>query len=219
MKLIFSFGLVFLYSLTFAQTAKDYFFPASDKNVSVFRMPEIKGMPGNDSETQVYFKDGGDSTKVTTLYFREGKLSECIEQAVKIGEEQISIGREKIERKKTIEVFNSGKLIFKMPPKKGIVEWGSEKQHGSVLWICAAEFSRIKIDGKRKKAIKVTTSSKRKHDGKIEAFYIDYYVEGIGHYKRTTPGKEIVLSILTNQKYDPNPPSHKITDRSEMIQN
>jgi|SRR5882762_4803306 len=215
MRLIFSFGLIFLSPLAFAQTAKDYFFPQPDKNLSVYKTIKSKGTVENGWITKVYFKNKGDSALITTqsdgVARRNGNAidaNQVWEQLVKITDKEILTSRVKARTPNGVETFESeGDIVFRIPQgssKK--TEWENSGQKGTMIETHLSEFSKVRVNGKRIKAIKVTTFLKRKRTGKRENFYVDYYVEGIGRYKRTTPRKNMVIEILADQKYDPNPP-------------
>jgi hypothetical protein len=79
---------------------------------------------------------------------------------------------------------------------------------GNLKRIFTTELLTLNIDGKEKKALRITQSSEMKNTGKKLNSFSDYYVHGIGYYKRTS-GAETQLEILTEQKYEPNPPTLK----------
>ncbi len=215
MKHIFSFGLIVMGSSAFAQTAKDYFFPPSDKNLSVYKTIDPKGKVEDGWMTKVYFKNKGDSALITTqsdgATRQNGnaiETNQIWEQLVKITDKEILTSRVRTRTPNGVETFeNEGDIVFRIPQgsnKKA--EWENSRQKGTMIETHLSEFSKVRVNGKRIKAIKVTTFLKRKRTGKKENFYVDYYVEGIGRYKRTTPHKNTVIEILADQKYDPNPP-------------
>jgi hypothetical protein len=215
MRLIFSFGLLFSSSLAFAQTAKDYFFPSSDKNLSVYKMVNPHGKTEDERITNVYFKYEGDNVVITTQnnfvnrqYDQVSNVNGVTEQSVKVTDSEILAINEKTTTYNGVETFDkSGEIIFKIPKEKNKkVEWENPGQKGAVIQTHLSEFSSIKINGKRKKAIKVTTILKRKRSGKKENFYVDYYVAGIGRYKRTAPNSNSAIEILADQRSDSNIP-------------
>jgi hypothetical protein len=202
--------LILSYPTLNAQTARDFFLPAKEKNLSIFRRSENKGEPKFDYSTQVFFKNMGDSALVTTMYYDNQVLKGGQEQVVKITDSVVSLVRGKANTSQgRVETYmGDGEIIFKMPGKNGKTEWEGTRQKGAVATIYVAEFSKIKVNGRREKAVKISTMQKRKHSGKQSVFYIDYYVVGIGRSKRTSEsGSDI--EILEEQKYDPNPLSVK----------
>jgi hypothetical protein len=75
-------------SSCFSQAAREYFFPLSNKNVSVYTM---KGVPKHGQKIVVYFKEMGDSALITTVYPNyEGKLG-WKKEIVKIDDSKISL--------------------------------------------------------------------------------------------------------------------------------
>jgi hypothetical protein len=191
----------------FSQSAKDFFFPSAGKNTSVFNT--AKEMPAK-FKTQVFFKDMGDSAIVTTMFYHEDGSKGGQEQVVKVGDSAISVIRGKTNTSKGVEYYNAdGKIIFKMPSANGKVAWENTGQKGAVIETYEAEFSTLEIDGKNRRAVKLTTIEKRKRSGKQQVFYVDYYVEGIGRYKRTAPDEAIVIEVLTDQLVENNPPTVK----------
>ncbi|MBI1769672.1 MAG: hypothetical protein HYR67_14995 [Bacteroidetes bacterium] len=204
MKLYCLLAIILSHSRLFAQTAKDYFLPPLEKNVSVFKTR----MPIGESKTQVFFKNMGDSASVTTMYYDDKGLRGGQEQVVKIDDTEISLIRGKANTSPgRVETYVAdGQILFKMPSGDGKTEWTNPGQKGAVVTTYLAEFSRVKIDGKKRKAVKISTILRRKHSGKGSVFYVDYYVAGIGRYKRTSESGH-ATEILKEQKYDPNPPS------------
>jgi len=165
----------------------------------VFGVPEVKNMPKNEMKTRVYFQNRGDSSIITTLYYDHQVLKDSWEQVVYITESEISVIQEKSNKSNAVQTFATGEfIIFKMPSPNGKTEWTHPGQSGETF---VAEYSTIEIDGATKKAVKVTTSQKRKRTGKL----IDYFIEGIGRYQRTSEAGAIV-EILEDQKYDPHLP-------------
>jgi len=79
---------------------------------------------------------------------------------------------------------------------------------GNIKRTFQTEFLTINFDGKEKKALRITQSSEMKSSGKKLMSYSDYYVQGIGYYKRTS-SDGTQLELLTDQKYEPNPPTLK----------
>lgn len=194
--------LVILSNATcFAQSAKDYFFPASGKNVSVFVKPAMEGVAR--AKTLVYYKDMGDSALITTIYPNfEGKTG-WTQEVVEIEDGKISLltVRSNIYKPQT---FEAGEVtLLKMPLNGG--SGLSAHVKGSTKQICRVEFLTINIDGKERNALKITQSSEMKRSGKKLMSYSDYYVQGIGYYKRTSDDG-FQMEILDEQKFDPNPP-------------
>ena len=201
----------------FAQTARDFFFPASGRNLSIY-LYKIPTSVDNDGEwvSRVYFRNNGDSAFITTQNAfrttRDGNVKDASglrEQAVKINEREILAFKGRTNTSTGVETFDKdGEIIFKIPSGKNKKEtWVNPYQRGAVVETHCAEFTTVRIDGVKKKAVKVTTTLKRRRSEKTEDFYVDYYVAGIGHYKRTAPGKKKAIEILAVQKYDPHPPT------------
>jgi hypothetical protein len=202
----------------FAQTAKDYFFPPAGKNLSVYKMIYPRGKDKDGWITKVYVREEGDSALITTQSNLASMRNDQVisgtgiwEQSVKINESEILAFGGKTSTSHGVECFNKGgEIIFKIPPGKSKkVEWENPDQKGSMIEAHVSEFSKIRVNGEKKKAVKVTTILKRKRSGKKENFYVDYYVEGIGRYKRTTPNNKITIEALTDQLVDINPPTVK----------
>lgn len=210
MRSILILALVLSVSVGFAQTARDYFFPARDKNLSIY-----SSKFGNDNEqkeTRVYVKDYGDSALITTqsnlvVRVNSSKQPDAWEQVVMVSPLEIVALRGKAETNNAIETFdNKGEILFKVPAKKGeVAEWSSSIQKGAIKTIYKSEFATVKVNGKKRKAIKVSCVQKRNHSGEESVFYIDYFVEGIGRYKRTAVNG-LELEVLAKQTYDPNVP-------------
>lgn len=213
------FLFIFLSNATcFAQSAKDYFFPSSGKNLSIYRTIDPQGRNEDGWITKVYVKDEGDSALITTQSNLVSMRNDQIisghgawEQSVKINESEILALGGKTTTSNGVETFDKrGEVIFKIPSGKSKrVEWENPGQKGTMIEAHLSEFSKIKVNGEKKKAVKVTTILKRKRSGKKETFYVDYYVEGIGRYKRTTPDKNITIEVLSAQLFDDNPPAVK----------
>jgi len=210
--------LILFSSMSFAQTAKDYFFPALDKNLSVYKTIDPQGNYENGWTTKIYFKDEGDSAIITTqsngVSWENDQLvggKGIWEQSVKINELEILAFEGKTNAFNGVETFNKGgEIIFKIPSAKSEkVEWENQDQKGTMVKTHLSEFSEIKVDGKKRKAVKVTTILKRKRSGKRENFYVDYYVAGIGRYKQTTPNGDLTLEVLSDQSFEANPPAVK----------
>jgi len=203
---------VFSVSFGFAQTARDYFFPGSDKNLSVYNTAEY-GDKREKKLTKIYIKNYGDSALITTqsntvVRINNTKRPDTWEQVVKISPLEIIALQGKAKAPNGVEHFdNKGEILFKIPSKKrGIAEWSSPIQKGALKTIYRSEFSTVKVDGKKLKAVKVTCVQKRIHSGEEWVFYVDYYVQGIGRYKRST-GNGIELEVLAKQEYDSNVPT------------
>jgi hypothetical protein len=216
MKLLF---LILLSNATcFAQSAKDYFFPSSGKNLSVYKTIDPQGKNKDGWITKVYVKDEGDSAVITTQSNLVSMQNDQVingkgvsEQSVKINESEILAFGGKTNTSNGVETFDRrGEIIFRIPSGKSKkVEWENPGQKGAMIEAHLSEFSKIKVNGEKKKAVKVTTILKRKRSGKKEDFYVDYYVAGIGRYKRTTPDKNITIEVLSDQLFDDSPPAVK----------
>jgi hypothetical protein len=194
-------------SACFAQSAKDYFLPASGKNLSIYGVPKVNGMERNNAKTQVYVKDMGDSALITTSYsYDHQKTPVWTEQLVKIEPTRITLIKVRsnnYERKS----FNEGEVILFETP--GGNEPSLEQfQRGSLKQSRTLEYSTLKINGEEQKAIKISKKSEMARSGKQVMAYAEYYVQGIGLYKRTTDDG-IDIEILEDQKYDPSPPPVK----------
>lgn len=212
MRTILILASVFSASVGFTQTARDYFFPDRDKNLSVYNNTTF-GDNSDQKLTKIYVKDYGDSALITTqsnmvVRVNNTQRPEIWEQAVKISPLEIIAMRGKAKTQNGLERFdNNGEVIFKVPRKKSeTIEWSSPNQNGAVKTIYRAEFTAVKVDGKKLKAVKVSCIQKRNHSGEESVFYVDYYVEGIGRYKRTTENG-VALEVLGKQAYDPNVPA------------
>src|SRR5262249_11199814 len=72
-----------------AQSAKDYFFPAPERNLSVYVKPVTKGR--SETKTFVYFKSMGDSALITTVYPDFDGRNGWKEEMVKIKDSRISL--------------------------------------------------------------------------------------------------------------------------------
>jgi len=211
MRIILMLTPVFCVSVGFAQTARDYFFPARDKNLSVYYTSTF-GDNSDQKLTKIYVKDYGDSALITTqsdlvVRVNNTQRPNTWEQAVKISRLEITALRGKAKTQNGLEKFdNSGEVLFKIPAKKSeTVEWSSPIQNGAIKTIYRSEFTTVKVDGKKLKAVKVSRIEKRIHSGEELLSYADYYVAGIGLYKRTA-GKRLELEVLSSQTYDPNVP-------------
>jgi hypothetical protein len=185
-------------STCFAQTARDYFFPAPGKNVSVYVLKGIPGVSKDGEKKFVYFKDMGDSALMTTLYPTDERNS-WTEEAVKIEDSKISFLRIKTKAYGASTYEPDEMILLKMPPDgKSSSE---DISRGNIKRTVKTEFLTITIDGKEKKALRVTQSSK-------VATFSNYYVQGMGLYKRTS-GNGTQLELLTDQKYERHPPKLK----------
>jgi hypothetical protein len=182
-----------------AQSAKDYFFPKPEKNSSLFKM--ANGMSNPEFETQVFFKEMGDSAVITTAFNRQEGIVVGQEQLVKFSDSEIMLVNVKASTSSGIVNYDGdGTVIFKIPSHGKKTEWTPGGQPGAVIQTYTSTFCHLKVDGKRKKAIKVTTINQRKRGGRQQVFYSDYYVEGIGRYKRTSESG-LNVEILADQKY------------------
>jgi len=156
-------------------------------------------------KTFVYYKDMGDSALLTTVYPNyDGKLG-WKEEVLRIEDDKISLRNIKSNIYKPQTFREDEVTLLKMPVEDGSA---SEYVKGSTKQIYRAEFLTIKIDGKKRKALKITQSSEMKRSGKKLMSYSDYYVQGVGFYKRTSDNG-IQLEILDEQKFDPSPPAMK----------
>jgi len=205
MKLLLFIVLIVLSKATsFAQTARDYFFPASGKNLSVYVMKAIPGISKDEEKKFVYFKDMGDSALISTVY-PEGKMR-WKEEVVKIEDSKISLRHVKTDIYGASTYEPDEMILLKMP-----AEGKSSSDNilsGNIKRTFQTEFLTINFDGKEKKALRITQSSEMKSSGKKLMSYSDYYVQGIGYYKRTS-SDGTQLELLTDQKYEPNPPTLK----------
>jgi hypothetical protein len=183
-------------SACFPQSARDYFFPASGKNVSVYSKPES----WDEGKTTVYFKDMGDSALITTIIPKSDGENDWKEEVIRIEDSQIS--RVKIKSKSSPQTFGN-EAILKLPDGERST---SEHVAGSLKNIYLTEFLTIKIDGKDRKALRITRSAEMNRSGKKLMSISDYFVQGIGFYKRTFDDVTLI-EILKDQKYDPNPPT------------
>jgi hypothetical protein len=180
----------------FAQTARDYFFPASGKNLSVYVMKGIPGISKDGEKKFVYYKDMGDSALITTVY-PDGQMK-WKEEIVKIEDSKISLRHVKTDIYGVSDYGPDEMILLKIPADgKSSLETTSK---GNIKHTFQAELLTITIDGKEKKALRISQK-------KMNSFS-DYYVEGIGYYKHTS-GTGTQLEILTEQKYDRHPPKLK----------
>lgn len=207
MRSLFILASVFSASLCWGQNARDYFLPVAGFNSLEFKMRD----PGQKKKfchnETTYFVDMKDSVRMTTMFFREDTIRGGHEQVLKITDSEILVVSGKANTSPgRVETYSSdGMIVFKLPPAKGQSEWSGLRDKGAVKTIYRSEFATIKVDGKKVRAVKVSNIQKRRHSGEEYVFYVDYYVAGIGRYKRTTEnGQE--LEVLARQTYDPKVP-------------
>ncbi|MGC4021490.1 MAG: hypothetical protein QM734_05890 [Cyclobacteriaceae bacterium] len=208
MKLKYLPFFILFSSTVYGQTAREYFFPAEGKNSSVFQVHDPSENDKLYHSQTIFFKDMKDTALVTTMFYREDIMKGGKEEVVKINDSEILlVGGKANTSPGRVETYTSnGFPIFKMPSANGKSEWTNPKQKGAEQTIYVSEFTKIKVNGKKQKAVKVSVIEKRKRSGKELVFYVDYYVAGIGLYKRTSEdGKEI--EVLAEQKYEANLPS------------
>lgn len=201
---------VFSASVGFTQTARDYYLPAANKNLSVYAAGFRMG--SDQKETRIYVKDYGDSALITTLsnlvvMTNNNRQPDAWEQTIKVNPLEIIATRGKAVTEKGAETFDrKGEVLFKIPTRKGeIVEWSESNPKGALKTIYRSAFTTLKMDGKKVSAVKVSCVQKRIHSGEEIVFYIDYYVKGIGRYKRSTENG-LDIEVLAKQEYDPNVP-------------
>jgi hypothetical protein len=201
---------VFSTSVGFTQTARDYYFPAANKNLSVYATGFRMGSAQN--ETRVYVKDYGDSALITTLsnlvvMTNNNRRPDAWEQTIKVSQLEITATHGKAATENGLKTFDrNGEVLFKIPARHGeIVEWNESNPKGALKTIYRSEYANIKVDGKKIDAVKVSCVHKRIHSGEEIVFYVDYYVSGIGRYKRSTENG-LDIEILAKQEYDPNVP-------------
>jgi hypothetical protein len=200
---------VFSVHLGFAQTARDYFFP-SKSNSSQYKMRELDGGKKFFHNKTVYLRDMRDSALVTTMFFDNDGIKGGQEQLLKVTDSTICVVKGKANTSPgRIQTYaGDGLIAFKMPPATGQSEW-PEKQdrgRGSFTTIYRSEFAILKVNRKKVRAVKVSCIHKRRHNGNESVFCVDYYVAGIGYYKRTTENG-LELEDLAKQQFDPNVPS------------
>jgi hypothetical protein len=138
------------------------------------------------------------------MFFDGERMKGGHEQLLKITDEEIVAlsGKANTSPGKVATYSSDGIVVFKMPPAVGQSEWLGSGNKGAVKTIYRSEFTTIKFEGKKVKAVKVLCVQKRRHSGEESVFYVDYYVAGIGRYKRT--GKNgVELQVLAKQNYDP----------------
>jgi hypothetical protein len=197
MKTKLLFLIVLSNATCFAQTARDYFFPASGKNLSVYVLKDIPGISKDGEKKLVYFKDMGDSALITTVY-SEGQMK-WKEELVKIEDSKIYLNHVKTDIYGASTYQPDEMILLKIPADGKSSSENISK--GNIKRSLKAEFLTINIDGEEKKALKITQSFKM-------ATYSDYYVQGIGLYKHTS-GNGTQLELLTDQKYQRHPPKLK----------
>lgn len=146
----------------------------------------------------------GDSALLTTIYPNYQGKPGWKEEIVKIDSSKISLVSVNSNIYKPQNFGADEAILLKMPEENSK---HSEHVQGSVKNTYMAEFLTIKVDGKKRKAIKITRSSEMSRSGKKLMSYSDYFVNGIGYYKRTSD--DITIEMLKEQKYDPNPPALK----------
>ena len=198
--------LLMLSSVCLAQSAKDYFFPSPGKNRMVFAVTDSKNKPDGGNKTHAYFEVKGDSAIITTLYYNNKVIKDSWQQVVKVDQSEIYVVKEGSTKADHAQAFEPNEfVIFKMPTQNGKVAWAHPRQSGAVTETFEAVLSTIAIDGQTKNAVKVTTQLKKKRTGRLLLTYVDYFVEGMGRYKRTAAdGTEI--EILESETFDPKPP-------------
>jgi hypothetical protein len=210
MKINYLFAFILLSFSASAQTAREYFFPAQGKNASTYTTEF------NDEKklTKIYVRDYGDSALIATqsnVVVNTNNIARpnAWEQSVKINPLEIVAMRGRAKTANGIEHFDrSGDILFKLPARQAeIAQWENPNQRGTRIEVQRSEFCKVQIDGENRDAVKVTTILKRKTDGKEENFYTEYFVKGIGFYKRTDPTGVYISEILTEQKSDPNFPT------------
>jgi len=180
----------------FAQTARDYFFPAPGKNLSVYVMKGIPGISKDGEKKFVYYKDMGDSAIITTVY-PDGQMK-WKEEIVKIEDSKISLRHVKTDIYGDSNYGPDEMILLKIPADgKSSLETISK---GNMKHTFQSELLTITVDGEEKKALKITQ--------KKMISFSDYYVQGIGYYKHTS-GNGTQLEILTEQKYEAKPPKLK----------
>ena len=174
--------LLLLCSNCFSQSAKDYFFPTEGKNLSVYKTTNLHGNTENGWTTKVYFRNLGDSALITTQSDGASRRNDNViepnqiwQQLVKIKDNEILASRVTTRTPNGVETFDTdGDIIFMIPQgmnKKA--EWENLGQKGTIIQTHSSEFSKIRVNGKRIKAVKVTTSLKRKRTGEIECFFVE----------------------------------------------
>jgi len=181
------------------QIAADYFLPGEGKNLSIYGVPPYKKMKFLDEiKTHVFYSAKGDSVLITTINYDKDSIQSWTKQVYKISPNEILLVKE-TSNKDGGKYYQEESVLFKMPVDSKKIEWADLKNSGSVGTTYSAEYSTVSVNGKKSKAIKVTTSTYKKKSQKELISTIDYYVSGIGLYK-TTSTDNFVIQKLEDQK-------------------
>ena len=164
---------ILLFNFSNSQTIKDFFIPKKGLKTAVFKQD------GRITDTLIY-------SKQDSIYIINIKLENItITYKYKITNDEVIQILWQSEGDGYIESENFNTVELKMPKKDSIVEWifNDRGEYNS----CKAELTEININNEIKKAIKVTYKTYLNNNIKsnIKEWYtIQYYVEGLGFYRR-----------------------------------
>lgn len=203
MKVIILALAVSLTSLTVqAQTIKDFFIPTSPKNKATFYSPSKTG--GRTDMTQtVYYVEKGSFYDITDAKMFRGNPTVIQTKTVTFSDNEVkmtkSVSTTMMETNKQ-RTHSPPTVLLKMPAPGKTVTWSYTQISGDVLK-CTASWTTLNVDGKELKTIKV--------EQEIEGFgakTIEYYVHGIGLYKKDmigSDGEVQAFKKLDQLSYDP----------------
>lgn len=200
-KLLLSLIFFSFVQLSEAQTVKDFFIPSGETNKSIFYPA---GSQDRSMKTVIWYK------KLDEDNYRilEGKLTNG--NATSIQTKIVGLTNSQVKMLKTISTnpfetikekdYSPPATYLKLPNSDSPSSWEYIDKNGATHK-CTAIWTKVNIEGKSKKAIKV-------YDQYIEngsvidfASKYKYYVEGIGLWK-TQNNSEEDFEILDSQEYD-----------------
>ena len=166
-------------------TAKDFFIPSSDKNITSFNY-------GKDDESikeKICYINNGNTYDVETDMVFKNKVAAMDRVTIQFKETVIEVIKVKgftALGEKYNKNYTPSKIIFKMPIDGQNVKWNyTEGGQGAEINKCTSEWMNVTVNGVAKKAVIITT---KVYDAKGVAIAapitLDYYVEGIGLWKQ-----------------------------------
>jgi hypothetical protein len=200
--LITTIALVFVFTISNAQSIKDYFIPESSNNKVTFFTPSKTG-GRTDMTRTIYYVLKGTAYDITDAKMFNGKPSAIQTMTVEFTTNEVkmvkSVSTTMLETNKK-NSYNPPRTILKMPASGQTATWTYIDIPGDNIK-CTASWTTVTIDGTQKKAIKVV----KQFEG-FNAKTIEYYVKGIGLWKtelQGSDGKTQTSDEFDNLEYDP----------------
>jgi hypothetical protein len=179
--------------LIIGQTAKEYFIPQGNNNMSNFSSPVFN--------LQIWFIPiSSNQYKIVEVNFLQGTIASKQTNYVIISENEIKVTKVEFGSNQE-KTHNTPTTWLKLPKTGETISW--YYTNINAMSKCTAEWTTVIIINESKKAIRVKLQPYE--DGKLldTGIKYDYYVEGIGFYKRELQNGKNFYEFI-NQQFDPS---------------